>query len=298
LRETVERTNAAQADLVLLLGDLVTMGVLGGSFVEPEPIAAVLGKLRAPAGVWAVLGNHDRSYDGPRVQRALEAVGIRALEDTAVALMTTSGPLWLAGVSDFWTGRHDVARAIATVADTVNPVILITHNPDIFPRVPARVLLTLAGHTHGGQVRLPILGAPIVPSRFGPRYTKGQIVEGGRHLYVSSGIGTSFLPVRFRVPPTIFVLTVRRADGRRGRAAGCAGRLRQGRHIHAPTGQHRAGRSSVGSGPGRPPMSLPCRILTTVTSKSSPPSPGGLSSACSGFSSQRNPGACEGRMRR
>ena len=86
----------------------------------------------------------------------------------------------------------------------------MTHNPDIFPDVPGRVTLTLAGHTHGGQVRLPIVWRPMVPSRFGQRFAAGLVVEGGRHLFVSTGIGTSILPVRFRVPPVITMLTLRR----------------------------------------------------------------------------------------
>ena len=80
--------------------------------------------------------------------------------------------------------------------------------PDIFPDVPARVTLTLAGHTHGGQVRFPLVGAPIVPSRFGQRFAAGHVVEGGRHLFVATGIGTSILPVRFRVPPAVTILTI------------------------------------------------------------------------------------------
>jgi hypothetical protein len=88
---------------------------------------------------------------------------------------------------------------------------LLTHNPDVFPGVPARVTLTLAGHTHGGQVRLPLLGTPIVPSEFGSRYVAGHVVEGGRHLYVATGTGTSLVPVRFRVPPTVTVLALSNA---------------------------------------------------------------------------------------
>ena len=213
LRDTVDRTNAARPDLICILGDLVTTGVVGGTFVFPEAIAAELKRLRAPVGVVAVMGNHDRAYDGPRVERALVEAGIVVLEDTAVRLAAAAGPIWIAGVSDMWTGRHDVRRAMAAVTDSVNPVIVITHSPDIFPEMPDRVLLTLAGHTHGGQVRFPILGAPVIPSRYGPRYTVGHIIEGGRHLFVSSGIGTSFLPVRFGVPPTIFVLRLT-ASGR------------------------------------------------------------------------------------
>jgi predicted MPP superfamily phosphohydrolase len=100
-----------------------------------------------------------------------------------------------------------IPRALARVpAD--EPVLLLTHNPDVFPDVPPRVALTLAGHTHGGQVALPILGRPVVPSRYGQRYAYGLVVEGGRALFVSPGIGTSLLPVRFRVPPEISMVTL------------------------------------------------------------------------------------------
>ena len=124
---------------------------------------------------------------------------------------TGAGPIWIAGVSDVWTGRHDLAAAVAAVANDEAPVILLTHNPDIFPRARA-VTLTLAGHTHGGQVRFPILGAPMIPSKFGQRFAAGHIVEGGRHLFVATGVGTSILPVRFRVPPEVTILTLRRAQ--------------------------------------------------------------------------------------
>jgi predicted MPP superfamily phosphohydrolase len=209
LEEIVARTNAARPDLICLLGDFVTLGVVGGHFVPPDSIAAVLARLRAPLGVVAVLGNHDRLIGGKRVDAALREAGLVVLEDTAAVRRTADGPVWIAGVSDFWTGRHDVTGTLAEVTDSTAPVLLITHNPDLFPDVPARVLLTLAGHTHGGQVRFPLLGAPIVPSSYGQRFAAGHIVEGGRHLFVSTGIGTSDLPIRFRVPPTIFMLTLR-----------------------------------------------------------------------------------------
>jgi hypothetical protein len=207
LREVVARTNAARPDAVCLLGDLVTQRVLGGRFIEPEAIAAELASLRTPAGTFAVLGNHDGWFDHARVKTAVEQRGVRVVEETAVRVVTAAGPIWVAGLSDLWTGRPDVAAALAAVTDDA-PVLLLTHNPDVFPDVPTRVALTLAGHTHGGQVRLPLLGALIVPSRFGARYVAGHIVEGGRHLYVATGIGTSLVPVRFRVPPAIAVLTL------------------------------------------------------------------------------------------
>jgi predicted MPP superfamily phosphohydrolase len=209
LRATVDRTNAAQPDLICILGDLVIQGVLGGRFVPPEEIAIELARLHAAAGVVAVFGNHDGWFDHDRVRYAVERIGIHVVEDTATRLNTPAGPLWVAGISDLWTGRHDLSAALAPVPDDGFPVLLLTHNPDVFPIVPSRVTLTLAGHTHGGQVRLPFVGAPIVPSKFGQRFAAGHVVEGGRHLFVATGVGTSILPVRFRVPPAVALLTLR-----------------------------------------------------------------------------------------
>jgi len=205
LQQIVALINAARPDLVCILGDLVIHGVIGGEFVSPEPIARELANLRARLGVVAVLGNHDYWLDAEQVSRALTSNGIIVLSDSAMTLDTASDSFWLVGVSDLWAGEHDIAAAMHFVIDD-HPAILISHNPDIFPRVPQRVNLTLAGHTHGGQVRVPFIGAPVVPAN--PRYTAGHIVEAGKHLYVATGTGTSILPVRFRVPPEIAVVTI------------------------------------------------------------------------------------------
>jgi predicted MPP superfamily phosphohydrolase len=210
LDEVVRRTNAARPDLVLILGDLVIQDVLGGRFVPPEKIAPALGRLRAPLGVYAVLGNHDRWLDTPRVLTALAKAGIPALEDRAVEITRGGPPFWLVGVRDFW-GPHDPRRALAQVTDG-QPVLVLTHNPDVFPQIPSRVSLTLAGHTHGGQVYFPLIGRLIVPSVYRQRYAIGPVVEGGRHLFVTGGVGTSIIPVRFLVPPEISI--VRLAPGR------------------------------------------------------------------------------------
>jgi predicted MPP superfamily phosphohydrolase len=215
LRRVVERTNAEAPEIVLLLGDFVIGGpkdeggmeggVVGGTFVEPEPIAAELKNLRAPLGVFAVLGNHDWWYDGERVTRALQGAGIVVLENRAVRVERGGRGFWLAGVADLWTRTPDIAGTLRQVEGD-DPVLLITHNPDIFPDVPPRVSLTIAGHTHGGQVNLPFIGRPVVPSKFKQRYAMGHVVEGGRHLFVSGGVGTSIVPIRFRVPPEIVIL--------------------------------------------------------------------------------------------
>jgi hypothetical protein len=207
LEAVVSRTNDQGPDLVVLLGDFVIRGGAGGSFVPPEPIAKRLAGLRARYGLAAVLGNHDWWFDGPRVRAALEHAGIRVLENEAIPLGAGRQRFWVAGVGDLWTRRVDIQAALSVVP-TGAPVILLTHNPDVFPEVPERVALTLAGHTHGGQVALPLLGRPIVPSRYGQRYAYGLVVEDGRALFVSPGIGTSIIPVRFRVPPEISLATL------------------------------------------------------------------------------------------
>lgn len=208
LRDLVQRTNAARPDVVCILGDLVIQDVVGGNFVAPEAIGAELNHLRAPGGTLAVLGNHDDWLDHTRVRTALESNGIRVLDDAAVKVETPAGALWVAGITDLWTGKHDIPAALAKVENDEVPAILLTHNPDVFPSVPERVALTLAGHTHGGQVWLPLIGRPIVPSRFGQRFAAGHVVEGGRHLFVATGVGTSILPVRFLVTPAVTILTL------------------------------------------------------------------------------------------
>ena len=208
LDRVVARVNAGRPDLIVLLGDFVVQGVKGGRFVPPEIIAARLAYLRAPLGVFAVLGNHDWWLDAPRVAKSLRGVGIKVIDDTAVQL-DHGGPFWLVGVSDFLEGRHDVAGALGQVTNSA-PILVITHNPDVFPLIPNRVCLTLAGHTHGGQVALPLVGRLIVPSRYGQRYAIGHIREKGKDLFVTSGIGTSIIPVRFRVPPEIVFVELTR----------------------------------------------------------------------------------------
>jgi predicted MPP superfamily phosphohydrolase len=203
----VARTNAQHPDLVVLLGDFVIEDVIGGRFIEPEVIAQGLKGLRAPLGVVCVLGNHDWWYDGYRVTKALRQTGIVVLENQAYRIEYHGKPFWVGGLAELMTRHPDIPGTLAQVDDD-DPVILIVHNPDIFPDVTSRASLTIAGHTHGGQVDLPLLGRRIVPSKYGKRYASGLVVERGRHLYVSTGIGTSIIPVRFRVPPEITILTL------------------------------------------------------------------------------------------
>jgi predicted MPP superfamily phosphohydrolase len=148
LEETIELTERAQPDLVLVAGDLVIHNVIGGTFVSPEASAAVIGRLSAP--VFAVLGNHDWWLDPVRVRAALEAEGIPVLDDTARELVFESCRFWLAGVSDYWEGPHDIDAALAEIPPGA-PTILFTHNPDIFPRIPDRVAITFAAILMAGR---------------------------------------------------------------------------------------------------------------------------------------------------
>lgn len=204
----VSQVNALEPDIILLLGDYVSQMRLSTSHVPPKATAAVLAKLRAPLGVHAVLGNHDWWLDGRYVRRLLEDSGIDVYENEARLIDAGDGRrVWIAGITDLATRTVDLPGTLAQVTDDA-PLILMSHSPDVFPEVPQRVALTLAGHTHGGQVNLPFLGRPVVPSRFGQRYAYGHIVEDGRHMFVSSGIGNTILPMRYGVPPEIVLLQI------------------------------------------------------------------------------------------
>jgi predicted MPP superfamily phosphohydrolase len=229
IHEIVEETNAEKPDVIVLLGDFAASHRFKTSIVPPPEWAGALKELEAPLGVHAILGNHDWWDDhaaqiaqrGPVLgQRALEKVGIAVYENEAIRLVKDGRRFWLAGLGDqlaFAIGRRrngmrkgrgvdDLDATLARVTDDA-PVILLAHEPDIFPQVPSRVSLTLCGHTHGGQVR--ILGySPIVPSRFGNRYAYGHVVEDDRHLVVSGGLGCSGLPVRIGMPPEIVMVDV------------------------------------------------------------------------------------------
>ncbi len=205
LRYIVEKTNAEKPDIVVITGDFVIGGPRGdgpsrAGFVPPEQIAEGLKGLRAPT--YAVLGNHDRWFDGSRVEAALSSAGITVLENKAARIEHDGRAFWLGGISDLWTSDPDIRGTLAQ-ANPDEPVLLFTHNPDIFPDVPSRVSLTIAGHTHGGQVDIPFYGTPVDGVS---KYRRGHYVESGRHLFVTTGVGTSIAPVRFRVTPELAML--------------------------------------------------------------------------------------------
>ena len=208
VRTIVERTNQLQPDLIVILGDYITGNGRTSHRVEPEVFAPLLKDFHAPLGVYSVLGNHDWWYNGRKVRRALEANGIKVLENEVGSVDVRGTRLWLVGLADLWTQPQAINETLASVPDGA-PVIALTHNPDIFPQVPSRVNLLLAGHTHGGQVRFPLIGSVVQSSKYGERYESGHVVENGHDLFVTTGIGTSIVPVRFGVPPEIVLLVVK-----------------------------------------------------------------------------------------
>ncbi len=205
LNKMVEMANAQNPDIVLLGGDYVIQGVLGGTFMTPEAIAEFLSQLQSSDGSYAVLGNHDWWDDAKHITTVFEKAGISMLEDASVPVSHNRERFWLVGVSDYYEAEHDIAKATARI-DTNEPVIVLTHTPDIFPELPDYVNLGLAGHTHAGQVRLPFIGAVIANSKYGQRYAYGEVREGNSTFFTSAGIGTSVLPVRFLATPEIVVL--------------------------------------------------------------------------------------------
>lgn len=207
LKKIVQETNAKHPDLILIVGDLVSHGVVGGQLVEPIKIVQELKNLSAKDGVFAVLGNHDWWYNASKVRSALKSVGIPSLDETVKLIGSNPHSFWLMGIGDFWEDHPNIQKNLKSVTDD-RPVIAFTHNPDVFPLIPKRVILTFAGHTHGGQVYIPFIGRPIVPSKYGQKYAVGFHLEGDHHLFVSPGIGTSILPVRFLVPPEVSIITI------------------------------------------------------------------------------------------
>jgi uncharacterized protein len=222
IERIVDRANAMRPDIILLLGDFAAgMARYRTETIDIPDWTGALKALRAPLGVYAVLGNHDWWEDPRGIRQGLDRIGIPVLENEALRITGGGRRFWLAGLGDQlakriggrYVGVDDLPATLAPTAGDRDPLILMAHEPDIFVSVPERVTLTLSGHTHGGQVRLPFIGRPIIPSAYGQRFAYGHVVEGGRHLLVSSGLGLSGLPVRFMVPPEIALVTLTSPGG-------------------------------------------------------------------------------------
>jgi predicted MPP superfamily phosphohydrolase len=209
-RRIVDAINAAQPDIILLPGDFISgRGDPSQGALDPDEIAAILGRLRAPLGVYAVLGNHDWWHDGPALTAALERRGIRVLENQARAV---DAGLWLAGIGDEWTGHSRPAQALAQVPPGAQ-LLLLMHDPASLLELPSTQAVGFAGHTHGGQVALPWLGALVSAGNTPRGWSYGWIEHGGVRAWVTSGLGISILPVRFNRRPEWMLFTIDAALG-------------------------------------------------------------------------------------
>ncbi|MCH8685160.1 metallophosphoesterase [Pedomonas mirosovicensis] len=204
LDRVVARINGLRPDIVLLAGDFLSDKKTTTRRYTPEEATAPLGALHAPLGAVAVLGNHDYWVDAAAIRTALRHRGITVLANTAVQ----RGPLAIGGVDDDVTGHADLPRVARALAALKGAKLVLSHSPDVFPDLPATIGLTVAGHTHCGQIALPGLGPLITHSRYGQRYACGLIREGHKALIVTAGLGTSMLPLRLGAPPDFWLITV------------------------------------------------------------------------------------------
>ena len=214
VRRMVDTANELKSDLVVLLGDYIATYRFVDVRMPNRIWAAELARLTAPLGTWAVLGNHDWWHDPSGIRTSLTAVGIPVLENDAVLLGPDRRYRICSEVSRYQrayrlvagtqrSGVDDLPRTLSQIR-TGDPLVLLAHEPDIFAPLPERIAFTLAGHwLHGGQIRLPLIWPAFVPSKYGARYAYGHVVEDGRHLIVSGGLGTSFIPARLGMPPEV-----------------------------------------------------------------------------------------------
>ncbi len=218
LRYMVDQANAQNADIIVLLGDYVSEskldrnrlnlpdGETGSELRIPvATFAEIFGGFRARHGVFAVIGNHDNWHNGSKIRAELERVGITVLENEIAEVNVAENIVRIWGIEDLWKNRRVPTEPFDGLADNRN-MIAITHNPDSLLQAPSQIALMFAGHSHGGQMNWPFFG-PIAAVN-DARFMDGHAVVDGKHVYVTSGVGTSVIPFRFRVPPEIAVVTI------------------------------------------------------------------------------------------
>lgn len=201
----VGQVNALKPDIVMFAGDFISDKWTATKFYTYAEGLAPLAALRPRIGSIAVLGNHDHWRNSAEARRVLKQLNIPVLANDALRI----GPITVGGLDDDFTGRADPERTVEAMRRLGPPFVALSHSPDPFPDLPGDVPLTLAGHTHCGQVRYPWGSTPATMSRYGERYACGKIVENGKTLIVSAGLGTSVLPFRFGTHPDIWAITLK-----------------------------------------------------------------------------------------
>lgn len=215
LKKAVKIVNELQPDLVALTGDFVTVPVFSDYFHNAkrgahvaEACAQAVGQFQARHGVLAILGNHDHDSDPDRVIAALNAQGIQVLRNRSLPIEANGGRLWLSGVDDVLTGKPDLDLTMKGIPQA-DPVILLAHEPDFADEASKfPVDMQLSGHSHGGQIRFPIIGAPFLPD-MARKYPWGMYRIGKLVLYTNIGLGTIRIPARLNCPPEITWFTLR-----------------------------------------------------------------------------------------
>ncbi len=211
IRELVELANAQNPDLIVLLGDYVSQksGKFSDLKMPSEIIAANLEGFQAKYGVYAIIGNHDWWFDEKKMRVEMENAGIKVLDNEVAPIQVGDETIYVWGIEDNWKKRTVPLDAFERIPIKQN-IIAITHNPDSLLKTPNEISLMLAGHSHGGQVSFPFYGGyPFVNDR---RFMAGEAVVGGKHIFVTTGVGTSGPPIRFGVPPEIAVLYLSAED--------------------------------------------------------------------------------------
>jgi predicted MPP superfamily phosphohydrolase len=226
IKQIVTTANSLDPDMVVLLGDYISesggVDTLGrpNLRMEPRKVAEFLSGLRAKYGVFVVMGNHDEAYGAPVIKAELAQTGYTILDGSVAVIERNGKRLRIIGLRDhltigIWKVYSDTNRALLAETEGTGDVLVLQHSPDIAPVITGDLAISkdlklmLAGHTHGGQVWLPVLGRPVVPSSYGQRLAQGHVVDSGLDIFVTTGTGTSVLPFRFMVPPEISLITVR-----------------------------------------------------------------------------------------
>lgn len=202
LIEVVEEINAQNPDIVFILGDFDATSI-HYSKIPAKDISKVLSLIKAPYGKIAVLGNHDYVPENV-VSPILAEAGIVLLEDSSVKINVNGQNVKISGSRDWWHYDVDVKKVLGVINE---PTVFLSHNPDAFADVPQEVALTLSGHTHGGEIALPIVGGLHIPSAYGKKFAKGLVRDRGKTLFVTSGIA-SLSRLRTFNPPEIVVLNL------------------------------------------------------------------------------------------
>lgn len=223
LREIVSMTNEQGVDAVFLLGDYVSRQPDDHSALRMEPavVAENLKGLRAKFGVFVILGNHDEAYGASAIAAEFERVGYNVLNGELAEIKENGGQkVRILGLKDHtnigvWKYFSDDAKKLLAATEGTGDVIVLEHSPDVLPIITGELSISrdlklmFAAHTHGGQVWLPVIGAPVVPSSYGQKFARGHLKDAGLDVFVTSGVGTSIIPVRFMVTPEIAVVTIR-----------------------------------------------------------------------------------------